>query len=75
MLKWNLWLITYSYVSNIFNATPLHCAANNGYEEIIKLLLEHENIDIDAKDEILIYLFLIKFSKKTPHDLPLYLMQ
>lgn len=45
-----------------FYNTPLHCAAENGNEEIIKLLLSHEGIDIDAKDEICIYFFLIKFS-------------
>ena len=74
MLKWNLWLITYSYVCNIFNATPLHCAANNGYEEIIKLLLEHKNIDKKQIDKFDLFIS-DKIFKKNPHNLPLYLMK
>ncbi|XP_021693562.1 uncharacterized protein LOC110674132 [Aedes aegypti] len=34
----------------IFNGTPLHTAASNGYIEMVKLLIDH-NVNIDTKDD------------------------
>lgn len=39
------------------NMTPLHIAVMHGKMNIIKLLLSHKNIDINAKDDILYYFF------------------
>lgn len=39
--------------------TALHHAVKNGYIEIVELLLNHKNIDINIKNEI-INLILIK---------------
>lgn len=40
------------------NRTALHYAVENGNIDIIKLLLEHKKIDVNAKDKVLIYEFL-----------------
>lgn len=39
------------------NMTPLHIAVMHGKIDIIKLLLSHKNIDINAKDDVLYYFF------------------
>ncbi|KAM9972955.1 hypothetical protein ACTFIR_012326 [Dictyostelium discoideum] len=39
-----------SRINNDYGATPLHIAASKNFIPIIKLLLEHPNIDIDFRD-------------------------
>ncbi len=34
-------------------STALHCACDNGNEEIVKLLLDRSDIDIDIKDKVI----------------------
>lgn len=34
--------------------TPLRYAAENGYDTIVNLLLNHKDIDIEMEDEIII---------------------
>ena len=41
----------------IINKTALHIAAENNNNEIVKLLLEHKNVDLTIKEDILLNFF------------------
>lgn len=42
-------------ITNFFYRTALHCAVENEEPDVVQLLVNCKGIDINAKDEILIY--------------------